>query len=157
MPSFICCLHATHAGNIQKAQPSAFRNSIKFLSLCSRLFLCDPIVMHWSWNQSPAVHAASPWFQSVCIRERVCVCVCSVTQQQRQANKQREKYEKLRACIQQGGRAGGRAHGSGVGESWGASAGCEGPGEDYTDRYCLNTELGNTTSWYSCTQVQHRG
>lgn len=58
MPSFICCLHAAHVGNIQKAQPSAFRNSIKFLSLCSRLFLWNPIVMHWSWNQSPAVHAA---------------------------------------------------------------------------------------------------
>lgn len=65
MPSFICCLHAEHAGNIQKAQPSAFRNSIKFLSLCSRLFLCNPIVMHWSWNQSPAVHTASVWFQTV--------------------------------------------------------------------------------------------
>lgn len=65
MPSFICCLHAAYAGNIQKAQPSAFRNSIKFLSLCSRLFLCNPIVMHWSWNQSPAVHAASVWFQTV--------------------------------------------------------------------------------------------
>lgn len=65
MPSFICCLHAAYAGNIQKAQPSAFRNSIKFLSLCSRLFLCNPIVMHWSWNQSPVVHAASVWFQTV--------------------------------------------------------------------------------------------
>lgn len=64
MPSFICCLHAAYGGNIQKAQPSAFRNSIKFLSPCSRLFLCNPIVMHWSWNQSPAVHAASVWFQA---------------------------------------------------------------------------------------------
>lgn len=28
-------------------------------------FLCNPIVMHWSWNQSPAVHATSVRFQTV--------------------------------------------------------------------------------------------
>lgn len=104
MPSFICCLHAAHAGNIQKAQPSAFRNSIKFLSLCSRLFLCNPIVMHWSWNQSPAVHGASGWFQTVRTEDSLNSSINNPI------NKRGEYEEKPRAPIQQKGCVGNWAY-----------------------------------------------
>lgn len=102
MPSFICCLHATYIGNIQKAQPSAFRNSIKFLSLCSRLFLCNPIVMHWSWNQSPGrarrISMISDWLWLLREREG------GLAQQHRQSNKQkRENMKNPVAPIQQRG------------------------------------------------------
>lgn len=38
-------------------------NSYLFAAGC--FFLCNPIVMHWKWNQSLAVHATSVQFQTV--------------------------------------------------------------------------------------------